>query len=324
MFQMMNEARLMVGMEGAALGNAAYLQAKAYSAERIQGSDATRRKPGRVAIIEHPDVRRMLLWQKAHAEGVRALGYYTAKLVDMAHVLEVEGKAEAAAAAHGQVSVLTPIIKAYATDIGFEVADSALQCHGGYGYTNEYPAEQFVRDVRISRIYEGANGIQALDLVGRKLGANGGADARACLEAFHGMAGQARDVGLEGIADAIDAALAAVGEVALGFASADDPLMPLLGAYGFLELMGEAAVGALLGQQAALATSALAEIAAAKGIAADDEAAIRGLAMDDSETAFYWGKVMNARFFSAQVLALSPARARQLLSGDQSAMDVVF
>ena len=92
MFQMMNEARLMVGMEGAALGNAAYLQARAYSSERIQGSDSTRRKSGRVSIIEHPDVRRMLLWQKSHAEGIRALGYYTAMLVDRAQIFAITCK----------------------------------------------------------------------------------------------------------------------------------------------------------------------------------------------------------------------------------------
>ncbi len=324
MFQMMNEARLMVGMEGAAIGNAAYLQAKAYSAERIQGRDATRRKEGRVAIIEHPDVRRMLMWQKSHAEGVRALGYYTALLVDRAHVLEVEGDAEGAATAHAIVGVLTPIIKAYGSDIGFQVADSALQCHGGYGYTSEYPAEQFVRDVRISRIYEGANGIQALDLVARKLSLNGGADARLCLEALEAMASEARDAGLDEVADAVAAALASVVRVATGFAAAEDRLAPLLGAYGFLELMGEAAVGALLAQQAALATQALVEIASSRGIDAKDEAALRSFAQDDEETAFYWGKVMNARFFSAHILSLCPARAEQLLSTDRSVMDVVF
>jgi alkylation response protein AidB-like acyl-CoA dehydrogenase len=324
MFQMMNEARLMVGMEGAAIGNAAYLQAREYSAERIQGGDATRRKSGRVAIIEHPDVRRMLLWQKAHAEGVRALGYYTAMLVDRAHVESAEGNAEAAAATSAMASVLTPIIKAYGSDIGFLVADSALQCHGGYGYTNEYPAEQFVRDVRISRIYEGANGIQALDLVGRKLGLHGGADARACLDAFSAMAEEARQVGLNEVADAVDAALSAVAEVAMGFATASNPVQPLLSAYGFLELMGEASVGALLAQQAALATTALSGIAASRGLPAGDDKALQELAQDDEETAFYWGKVMNARFFAAQVLSLSPARAARALKADTSAMDIVF
>jgi len=324
MFQMMNEARLMVGMEGAAIGNAAYLQARAYSAERIQGGDATRRKSGRVAIIEHPDVRRMLLWQKSHAEGVRALGYYTAMLVDKAHVQAAEGDSEAAAQTSAMASVLTPIIKAYGSDIGFQVADSALQCHGGYGYTNEYPAEQFVRDVRISRIYEGANGIQALDLVGRKLGLRGGEDARLCLAAFTEMAEQARAAGLVEVADAVTAALSAVAEVAVGFASASNPIQPLLSAYGFLELMGEASVGALLAQQAALATTALAATAEARGIDPSDEGALRELAQDDEESAFYWAKVMNARFFAAQVLSLSPARATRALGDDTSAMDVVF
>ena len=324
MFQMMNEARLMVGMEGAAIGNAAYLQARDYSAERIQGRDVTRRQSGRVAIIEHPDVRRMLLWQKAHAEGVRALGYYTAMLVDRAHVEAAEGDAAASEQTAAMASVLTPIIKAYGSDVGSLVADSALQCHGGYGYTNEYPAEQFVRDVRIARIYEGANGIQALDLVGRKLGLNGGRDARLCLDAFAAMAEQARGVGLDDVADAVLGALDAVAEVAQGFATASNPVQPLLSAYGFLELMGEASVGALLAEQAALATDALVKIAADRGIDAADGAALRALAEDDEETEFYWGKVMNARFFAAQVLSLSKARAERALIADTSAMDIVF
>ena len=122
----------------------------------------------------------------------------------------------------------------------------------------------------------------------------------------------------------MSAALSAVAEVAVGFASASNPIQPLLSAYGFLELMGEASVGALLAQQAALATTALAAIADARGVDSSDDGALRELAQDDEESAFYWGKVLNARFFAARVLSLSPARARRALTDDTSAMDVVF
>ena len=162
MFTMMNNARLNVGLQGVSIAERATQQAVAFARERVQGS-----REGRPArIIEHPDVRRMLLRMKALSQAARALAYYTAGQTDRA------GLGDEAAAA--RADLLTPLVKAYGTDVGVEVTSLAVQVHGGMGYVEETGAAQHYRDARISPIYEGTNGIQAADLVGRKIGLEGG------------------------------------------------------------------------------------------------------------------------------------------------------
>ena len=171
MFIMMNSARLDVGMQGVGVAERSFQHALAYAQDRRQG-----RKPGvktgkQVPIYEHPDVRRMLMNARAFNEGARALALWGAMLVDLSESAASEaGRTEAA----DLIGLLTPVIKAFFTDKGFENASNAQQCFGGHGYIREWGMEQFVRDARIAMIYEGTNGIQALDLVGRKLPANGG------------------------------------------------------------------------------------------------------------------------------------------------------
>jgi alkylation response protein AidB-like acyl-CoA dehydrogenase len=163
MFTMMNNARLNVGLEGVAIAERATQAAVTYAAERVQGM-----REGRSArIIEHPDVRRMLLRMKALTQAARALGYYTAGQADRGALGDEAAKCRA--------DLLTPLVKAYGTDIGVEVASLGMQVHGGMGFIEETGAAQYYRDVRIAPIYEGTNGIQAADLVGRKLGLQGGA-----------------------------------------------------------------------------------------------------------------------------------------------------
>ncbi|GGY48634.1 acyl-CoA dehydrogenase [Bacterioplanes sanyensis] len=174
MFVMMNSARLMVGLQGLGVAEAAYQTSLAFAKERRQSrSLAGPQEPDQVAdnILVHPDVRRMVLRQKATIEGGRALAYFAAMQIDIAH--KAEG-AEEREQADDLVQLLTPVIKAYLTDEGFFCANDGLQLMGGNGYTQDWPIEQLVRDARITRIYEGTNGIQALDLVGRKLGMHGG------------------------------------------------------------------------------------------------------------------------------------------------------
>jgi len=168
MFQMMNEARQMVGLQGFANATAAYIYAMNYARERLQTKHMTA-KPGSkpVAIIEHPDVKRQLLFMKSHVEGMRSLIYYGGYLHDQVAVAE---SAEEKETLHGILEVLTPIIKGYITDKAFEVCSQAIQVYGGYGFIEEYPVAQLLRDVRIFQIYEGTNGIQSIDLLGRKLG----------------------------------------------------------------------------------------------------------------------------------------------------------
>jgi butyryl-CoA dehydrogenase len=174
MFTMMNTARLGVGVQGLGLAEASYQGAVAYAKERLQGralSGAKQLDKAADPIIVHPDVRRMLLTQRAYVEGCRALAMWTAKAID---VCRMHPDPAERSRADDFVAVITPVIKAFFTDMGFEATNLGMQVFGGHGYIREHGMEQFVRDGRIAQIYEGANGIQALDLVGRKLGAHAG------------------------------------------------------------------------------------------------------------------------------------------------------
>jgi len=166
MFQMMNAARINSAVSGMTLASSAYQNALAYTKQRIQGRDINRKNKEEVPIINHPDIRRMLLWMKAMVDGMRSMIYAGAFWSDLA--LEMpEGKEKE----HYQnlVEFITPIIKAYCSDMGFRVCETAMQCFGGYGYCSDYPIEQYMRDVKILSLYEGTNGIQSMDLMGRKM-----------------------------------------------------------------------------------------------------------------------------------------------------------
>nr|MCU0626447.1 acyl-CoA dehydrogenase C-terminal domain-containing protein [Gemmatimonadaceae bacterium] len=185
MFTMMNAARLAVGMQGLGLSEVAYQNAVTYARDRLQGRALTgARNPQGEAdpIIVHPDVRKNLLTIKSFNEGARALALWVGKHIDLHEKSEDPAVREAA---DDYVALMTPIVKAYFTDMGFECTNYALQMYGGHGYIREWGMEQFVRDARIAQIYEGANGIQALDLVGRKLPMHGG---RLLRRFFHPMA----------------------------------------------------------------------------------------------------------------------------------------
>ena len=169
MFTMMNGARLGVGMQGLGLAEVAYQNAARYARERIQGRALTGPADPQAEadpIVVHPDVRRMLLTQKAFVQGMRALSYWVGLLID---VEDRDPDEERRAEATDLVALMTPVIKAFLTDVGFEVTNLALQCYGGHGYIREFGMEQFVRDARIAQIYEGTNGVQAMDLIGRKM-----------------------------------------------------------------------------------------------------------------------------------------------------------
>ena len=174
MFVMMNEARIGVGLQGIAQAEAAYQAARDFAKDRLQGRSLTGSKnPDGPAdpIIVHPDVRRMLMDSRAMIEGGRAFLFWTALHGDLAHGHEDEAVRQKAG---DYMGLLTPVLKGYLTDKGFKVCVDAMQVHGGSGFTEHFPASQYLRDCRIALIYEGTNGVQALDLVGRKLAANGG------------------------------------------------------------------------------------------------------------------------------------------------------
>jgi alkylation response protein AidB-like acyl-CoA dehydrogenase len=174
MFTMMNTERLSVGIQGLGVAEVAYQNAVTYARERIQGRSLTGTKaPDKAAdpILVHPDVRRMLLTMRAYIEGCRALSGWVAREIDILHRSTDE---DARLIADDFTALLTPVVKALFTDLAFEIASSAMQCYGGHGYIRDHGMEQYVRDARISMLYEGTNGVQALDLVGRKLPQDGG------------------------------------------------------------------------------------------------------------------------------------------------------
>ena len=242
MFTMMNNARINVGSQGVQIGERATQQALGYAAERVQSARAGSGSKDAVAILEHPDVRRMLLRCRALTQGVRALLYYATAAVDRAIVGEEGARARA--------EILTPLIKGYGTDVGNEIASVALQVHGGMGFVEETGAAQHFRDARIAPIYEGTNGIQAADLVGRKLGLEGGAPMRALIAEIRAEAADGLPLAM--LADACGAVM----EWMASDASIDDRLA---GSYAYMTMLGVATTGMLMARQLTVARDLLGE-----------------------------------------------------------------
>jgi alkylation response protein AidB-like acyl-CoA dehydrogenase len=284
MFTMMNNARLSVGIQGLAIAERAYQQAAAFAKTRVQSKDDGSATPEPVSIIHHPDVRRMLMTMRAQIEAMRALGYYTAAGIDGA--LKHPDRA-AARKTQDRVDLLIPIVKAWFTDLGNEIASIGVQIHGGMGFIEETGAAQHLRDARILPIYEGTNGIQARDLVGRKVAKDGGetmlalvGEMRALCEELKAAPGddlEAIRAGLQAAADALEDATRWVAQSVKA-----DLVAALAGSVPFLRLAGTALGGWLL------ARSAL----AAQG----------KLASRDGDPAFLEAKVVTARFYAEVIL----------------------
>jgi alkylation response protein AidB-like acyl-CoA dehydrogenase len=320
-FTMMNESRLIAARHGAAVASTAYLHAVAYAKERLQGTEIGS-PPGspQCPIIRHPDVRRMLLQMKAYTEGVRALILYASYCIDrerMAPNKEERKEWEDRAA------FLTPVAKAYGTDLSFRVTETAMQVYGGYGYMKDYPIEQFLRDEKVHSIFEGTNGIQALDLAGRKLGRDADALFESLLEDIAQLCNKQQghrtlDSLLEVLA-AAQAALADASTYLIDVHKKDFPLLAL-SAYPYLELFGDVITGWLLLWQAVIADEKLDEIARGKGI--KDKAGLERLIAENADAAFYSGKLASARFFISQVVGLAPAKAAVIKRGDRAALEI--
>jgi alkylation response protein AidB-like acyl-CoA dehydrogenase len=221
MFTMMNNERLSVGMQGVAIAERAYQQARDYAKQRVQGRDVAAGTEG-VPIIRHPDVRRMLLTMKAQIDAARAFTYYTSSFLDRVNA----GGDEAAQA---RLDLLTPVCKAWNTDLGTEIASLGIQVHGGMGYIEETGAAQHYRDARIAQIYEGTNGIQAMDLAFRKVARDGG-------KAMAALIGEMRPALTEGERPALDALAGATSYIAA--TAAKDPALAAAAAQPYLRLTG--------------------------------------------------------------------------------------
>jgi hypothetical protein len=325
MFEMMNEMRIGVGLQGVASASIAYRHALEYAKQRLQGSSLANMKDPeapRVPIIDHPDVRRMLLSMKANAESLRALVYFCSYCLDLASVTEDKAEAERLT---GLVEVLTPLCKAYGSDVGFRVCETAIQVYGGYGYCSEYPVEQFLRDEKIASVYEGANGIQALDLVGRKLGMKKGAYFLSLLAEINQTADECKGP-LADLGPDLKAAAAALSDAGMHFvkcAMTGKVMVPVANAYPFLMMMGKVVCGWLLLKEAVLAQAALDKIAKGKGADLADNAQRLALLKDNSDAAFYAGKTQSARWFVKNVLPECEAALKSIKAEDLSILDIV-
>ena len=299
MFVMMNAARLSVGVQGLAQSERAFQQALDWSRSRLQGKPPGDLSPGPVAIINHPDVKRMLLSMKARVEAMRVLAYTAALALDTAH-RDPDAAVRAAALSRGEL--LIPIVKGWCTETAIQVTSTGMQVHGGMGFIEETGAAQFLRDVRVASIYEGTTAIQSNDLIGRKLGRDRGAamaslikDLMAELDAL-----RANDPDTKAVKNAAVEALVLLRDSteALLLLQADAPVRALAVSVPYLELCGLVLSGALLAKGA--------------GVAA------RALAAGNAETAFYKGKLRTARFYVDQVLPAVYGLARIVRSGAAS------
>jgi alkylation response protein AidB-like acyl-CoA dehydrogenase len=299
MFTMMNEARLGVGMQGLAQAEIAYQNALAYAKDRLQGRDVTGIKnPDGPAdpIIVHPDIRRNLMDQKSFAEGARAFLLWGAMLIDQAHR---SGDKDA----HGLISLLTPVIKGFLTDKGLEMTVQAQQVYGGHGYIEEWGMSQYVRDARITQIYEGANGVQALDLVGRKLAQDGGKHVMAFFAMVKSFCKE--NAGIEGMAAFVEPLKKASKDLqAAGMYFMQngmrDPNHALAGSYDFMHLFGHVCLGLMWARMG--------------------KAAMDALAAGASDAAFYETKLATGRYYMARQLPATALHLSRIETGADTVM----
>jgi 3-(methylsulfanyl)propanoyl-CoA dehydrogenase len=289
---MMNSARLGVGLEGVAIAERATQQALAYARERRQGRAPDAAGPGMSPILAHPDVKRMLLMMRASTRAARAICYMTAAAIDRAHRERDEAARERA---QQRASLLTPVAKAFSTDIGVEVASLGVQVHGGMGYIEETGAAQHYRDARIATIYEGTNGIQAIDLVTRKLPLSGGESVRAFLAELRGTVAAVRavnDPGLGATAERLGEAIDSLGRATdwLVAELGSRPEAALAGATPYLRLFAVAAGGCALAEEA---------LAAMRADGGNDVA----------------GRLGIARFFAEHMAVASGGLEREVIGG---------
>ena len=308
MFLMMNEARLLVGFQAFGCASPAYMYALNYARDRVQGRhllNTLDKSAPPVPIIQHPDVRRMLMLMKVYVEGMRSLLFYVGHLEDRIHTA---ADGDAKARFQGMIDFLIPIAKGYVSDRSCDVCDLAVQVYGGYGYIREYPVEQLFRDVRITPIYEGTNGIQAMDLLGRKLGQNGGRPIMDLLGEIQSTVAAAKAIPRTApFADTVEGMVKKLGEVAmyLGAAARSDKVMTAYAlATPFMEVCGDVIMAWMLLWRARIAAERLA--AGAK----------------EKDAAFYEGQVKSVEFFATTVLPVTFGKMKAILAGNSAVVDI--
>jgi alkylation response protein AidB-like acyl-CoA dehydrogenase len=301
MFTMMNEARLGVGLQGYSQAEVAYQNAVAYAKDRLQGRDVTGVKNPECPadpLIVHPDIRRNLMDQKSFVEGARAFTFWGASLIDQAHR---EGDADA----NGLISLLTPVIKGFLTDKGYEYASAAQQVYGGHGYIEEWGMSQFARDARITMIYEGANGVQALDLVGRKLAQDGGKHVMAFFELVKNFASENKGWDEDFDRDFLAPLKAASKDLqAAGMYfmqnGMKNPNNALAGSYDFMHMFGHVCLGLMWARMG--------------------KASIDALKNGADDAAFHETKIKTGRYYMARQLPATALHLARIQSGADTVM----
>lgn len=300
MFTMMNEARLSVALQGYAQGDIAYQNALGFARDRLQGRDVTGvQAPDKPAdpIIVHPDVRRNLMDQKSFVEAARALVFWGATLIDQAHRSK-DAEADA------MISLLIPVMKGFLTDKGFETTVLAQQTLGGSGFTKEWGLEQFVRDARIAMIYEGTNGIQSLDLVGRKLGLNGGKTVMAFFDMVKSFIKENEDNAAlkSGFLDPLKTASKDLQSAGMYFMAEGmkNPNNALSGSYDFMHLFGHVCLGLMWAKMA--------------------KASMFALENGDTDVEFHQTKIATGRYYMSRQLPMTGTHLARIMSGAEPVM----
>ena len=308
MFYMMNEARLGVGFQAFAYASASYLYALNYARDRIQGRDLEAGKDPKapqVPIIQHPDVRRMLLEMKAYVDGMRSFVYYVGMCLEREMLASDDDER---AFYKGFGDLLTPLVKAYCAQRGFDMCVQAVQVYGGYGYITEYPVEQLVRDCKITSIYEGTDGIQAMDLLGRKLGMAKGQVFMNFLGEIQKTIAMAKETkGLDELTAEVELAVNRLGEVAMSIGkTAMSPRLKVAFAHAFpfLEVMGDVIMAWMLLWRAALAIQKLESGAKKKDVD------------------FYEGQVKTAEFFIQTILPITLGKMNAIIKNNGAAVEI--
>jgi len=308
MFVSMNAARLLVGLSGLNYASSAYTYAVNYARDRIQGKHLLRIRDENapsVPIIQHPDVRRQLITMKVYVEGMRSLIYYLGLCQDK---IKITDETNEKAKYQGVIELLIPLAKGYVTDRAFEVCNHALQVYGGYGYIREYPMEQLVRECRLTMIFEGTNGIQAMDILGRKLGMNKGKPFMDLLGEMQKTIITAKEIsGLEDFAGKVEEAVHKLGEVAFNIGSmtmSDKVLNAFAFAYPFMEVTGDVVISWMLLWRATIASNKLEKASKKK------------------DSAFYQGQLKSVEFFINSILPITIGKMNTILTTNGSAIEI--
>ena len=321
MFHMMNTARLWIGVTAFTCGSIAYLYALNYAKERLQGKDLEKvfdAGAPQVPIIRHPDVRRMLMWMKAHVDGMRSLCYFVGLAFDEIAVASDDAEKQYY---KGLIDLLTPVIKSYCADRGYEICVEAMQVYGGYGYARDYPIEQLVRDSKVASIYEGTNGIQAMDLLGRKLGMQQGAVFLSLLDEMRSTVRSAKDIAvLRDQAVQLESAIDLLEEVAVGLGKvAFSAKVKVAFGYAklFLDGVGDLCMAWMHLWRALAASPQLEKLAGSL----DPEARLKAAA-ESKKAAFYEGVLQTAKHYIYTLLPITLGRLNAIKAGDSAIVDM--